>query len=154
MYSYITFDFRSFNEFILLSHTALPRTWNSIRRVHLKWHFGMRLWDGNCDPRQIHGPEWLKVWEIMATMAQLRAVHIALDAYVDNITLNPLTEVEVLTPLMKMTQVQDFVVTVSWPGDLGPSLLGATPFRLLHSADGDGLEIRDQPRYAKSESVR
>jgi hypothetical protein len=109
----------------------------------------MRLWDGNCEPHQIHGPEWLKVWEILACMRQLRDIHIDLDAYVDKVTLSPEVEAEVFTPLMRMTQVPNFVVRVSWPEDPRPSLLGETPFRLIHAADGDGLKSSRQERNYK-----
>ncbi|KAL2059364.1 hypothetical protein ABVK25_000657 [Lepraria finkii] len=133
LYTLSTFDFRSFDAFIILSLIALPQTWNSIRKLHLKWHFGYRLWCGHEDQRLKDDPVWMKVWEIMAKMTGLTDIQVDLDAYLEDGVLSAGIEAEVFKPLLGVRQAGRFDVRVTWPGRTGREghEVREEPFRLM-----------------------
>lgn len=155
LYATTVFDFRSFPAYVLAFTLLPPRTFSSICSIHLKYHFGYRLWCGHpdsFDQRRKEDPVWNQVWGIMKEMEGLKSVVVDLDAYLGDGRLERTVEKEVLGALGAVRIRGDgdnrFVVRVTWEGDGGEGIeegLEQEMFRLVrvgggrrNMADGEG----------------
>ncbi|KAK3178546.1 hypothetical protein OEA41_000683 [Lepraria neglecta] len=135
LYESNRFSFISSDILIHLSLTILPQRFNVIRKVHLTW----QLWPAFLGCR-FDLAEWDKACDVMASMRGLRFLQIDLDAGgLENMgnTINAERERGLLEPLMAVTMVKDFCVTLWWVPfrDQEESLMEGTPFRLIRRGD-------------------
>ncbi len=157
LYTATTFDFRSFPAYLLASTLLPAHTFSSICSIHLKYHFGYRLWCGHPDnyyQRPREDPVWNQAWEIMKGMEELRSVVVDLDAYLEDGRVGRKLEREVLGGLgavrFRGGGEGGFVVRVTWEGDGGEGAeeeCGKGTFRLVRvgsgrrKAGGDEVDI-------------
>ncbi|KAK0514043.1 hypothetical protein JMJ35_003765 [Cladonia borealis] len=141
LYSATIFDFRSFQTYLLASTLLPPHTFSSISSIHLKYHFGYRLWwedPDNYVKRPWRDPVWNQVWDIIKGMEELRNVIVDIDAYLEYGKLSWETERDLFERLgtvkLRSGGERGFVVRVNWDGDGGEGPdegLGRGTFRLV-----------------------
>ena len=121
--------------------------------MHLQWHFGHTLWAFQEKPgRRIYDPGWVKVWNILSYMQNLREVYVDLDAYLEEEadTLTALIEAEVFEPLMRVRAASRFVVKITWPPNQVSSTL-EVPFVVDRPASRGDMVTAAQYRLEASE---
>ena len=135
LYESNRFSFISSDTLIHLSLTILPQRLNVIRKLCLTW----QLWPAFLGYR-FDLAEWDKACDVMASMRGLRFLQIDLDAGgLENMgnMINAERERRLLEPLMAVTMVKDFCVTLWWVPfrDQEESLMEGAPFRLIRRGD-------------------
>ncbi len=147
LYTATTFDFRSFEAYLLASTLLPPHTFSSICSIHLKYHFGYRLlWEDpdNYRKRSLRDPVWNQVWEIIKGMEELKNVIVDLDAYLEYGRVGRELERDLFERLgavrLRGGGERGFVVRVTWDGDgeEGPEEgLGTGTFRLVRGKEAE-----------------
>lgn len=141
LYSATIFDFRSFQNLLVATTILPPPTFSSIRSIHLKYHFGYRLWwedPDNYVKRPRKEPVWHQAWDIIKGMEELRNVIVDIDANLEYGRLDWETERDLFENLgtvkLKGGGESGLVVRVSWDGEGGEGPdegLGRGTFRLV-----------------------
>ena len=142
LYTATTFDFRSFQTYLLASTLLPPRTFSSIRSIHLKYHFGYSLWWDDPDnyyvKRPVRNQVWNQAWEVIKGMEELKNVIVDCDAYLGYGRVGRETERDLFERLgavrLRGGGESGFVVRVTWDGDGGEGSeegLGTGTFRMV-----------------------
>ena len=155
LYDYYSFDFRSFEALNAYSDPLFPRRWNTLRKVHLRYHFGYHLW--TVDP-PVHGPKfdqnWHNMWEILSQSQGLQELLVDLHAYLEAFFMPPVTEAKVFKPLMAMKVASKFRVKVSWLGHPDSSAALDAPFHLERRAESETLFLQHYKVYLSVQQAR
>ena len=141
LYNSTIFDFRSFQTYLVASTLFPPHTFSSISSIHLKYHFGYKLWWRDPDrylKPPLTEPLWHQVWDIIKRMEELKNVIVDIDAYLEDWRLDWQTERDLFEDIGKVKLrsggVSGLVVRVNWDveGGEGPDeALGRGTFRLV-----------------------